>query len=74
MVWGECVRVVDVIIDVGYSKWPCLIIDEMVEATTREYHERGNGEGSYARASEHVRTSLLFRMECALRAAEEARR
>ena len=53
---------------------PRPITDEMVAAAAREYHERGNGEGSYARASEHVRTSLLFRMECALRAAEEARR
>ena len=53
---------------------PRPITDEMVEAAAREYHERGNGEGSYARASGHVRTSLSFRMECALRAAEEARR
>ena len=53
---------------------PRPITDEMVEAAAREYHERGNGEGSYARASEHVRTSLLFRMECALNAAEGARR
>ena len=50
------------------------VTGEMVEAAAREYHERGNGEGSYARASGHVRTSLSFRMECALRAAEEARR
>ena len=53
---------------------PRPITDEMVKAAAREYHERGNGEGSYARASEHVRTSLSFRMECALRAAEGARR
>lgn len=53
---------------------PRPITDEMVEAAAREYHERGNGEGSFARMSGHVRTSLLFRMKCALRAAEEARR
>jgi hypothetical protein len=53
---------------------PRPITDEMVEAAAREYHERGNGEGSFARTSGHVRTSLLFRMKCALRAAEEARR
>ena len=53
---------------------PRPITDEMVEAAAREYHERGNGEGSFARMSGHVRTSLLFRMKCALEAAEEARR
>ena len=68
--WGECVRAADAIIDAGYSKRPRPITDEMVEAAAREYHERGNGEGSYARASEHVRTSLLFRMKCAFNAAE----
>lgn len=59
-----------VLLDAGYSKGPRPITDEMVEAAAREYHERGNGEGSYARASEHVRTSLLFRMKCAFNAAE----
>ena len=68
--WGECVRAADAIIDAGYSKRPRPITDGMVEAAAREYHERGNGEGSYARASEHVRTSLLFRMKCAFNAAE----
>ena len=67
----EVLRVVEA---AGYSKGPRPITDEMVEAAARKYHERGNGEGSYARASEHVRTSLLFRMECALNAAEGARR
>ena len=60
----------DAILAAGYSKGPRPITDEMVEAAAREYHERGNGEGSYARASEHVRTSLLFRMKCAFNAAE----
>ena len=64
----------DAILAAGYSKGPRPITDEMVEAAAREYHERGNGEGSFARMSGHVRTSLLFRMKCALRAAEEARR
>ena len=72
--WGECVRAADAILAAGYSKGPRPITDEMVEAAAREYHERGNGEGSFARMSGHVRTSLLFRMKCALRAAEEARR
>ena len=64
----------DAILAAGYSKGPRPITDEMVEAAAREYHERGNGEGSFARMSGHVRTSLLFRMKCALEAAEEARR
>ena len=64
----------DAILADGYSKGPRPITDEMVEAAAREYHERGNGERSFARASGHVRTSLLFRMKCALGAAEEARR
>jgi len=64
----------DAILAAGYSKGPRPITDEMVEAAAREYHERGNGEGSFARMSGHVRTSLLFRMKCALRAAEGARR
>ena len=64
----------DRILAAGYSKGARPIPDEMVEVAAREYHERGNGEGSYARMSGHVRTSLLFRMKCALRAAEEARR
>lgn len=64
----------DALIADGYRKGPRPITDEMVEAAAREYHERGNGEGSFARMSGHVRTSLLFRMKCALRAAEEARR
>ena len=65
---------VDRIIASDFRKGPRPITDEMVEAAAREYHERGNGEGSFARMSGHVRTSLLFRMKCALRAAEEARR
>lgn len=43
--------------------------DAQVEAAAHEYHERGNGEGSFDRMAAHVRTSLLFRMGCALRAA-----
>lgn len=43
--------------------------DAAVLAAAREYHERGNGEGSFDRASGHVRTSLIFRMRAALRAA-----
>lgn len=43
--------------------------DAQAEAAAREYHERGNGEGSFDRMADHVRTSLLFRMGCALRAA-----
>ena len=62
---------VDDLIELGE---PRPITDEMVKAAAREYHERGNGEGSFARMSGHVRTSLLFRMKCALGAAEEARR
>ena len=68
--WGECVRAADAILAAGYSKGPRPITDEMVEAAAREYHERGNGEGSFARMSGHVRTSLLFRMKCAFNAAE----
>ena len=76
---GDCWRGVSselssVISAAGYSKGPRPITSEMVEAAAREYHERGNGDGSYARASGHVRTSLLFRMKCALGAAEGARR
>ena len=70
----ESANMLRVVEAAGYSKGPRPITDEMVESAAREYHERGNGEGSYARASEHVRTSLLFRMKCALNAAEEARR
>jgi len=44
------------------------ITKEMIEAAAREYHERGNGEGSFDRIAEHVRSSLLFRMGCALEA------
>ncbi|QRI45096.1 hypothetical protein QEH45_gp42 [Microbacterium phage Shocker] len=47
--------------------------DAQVEAAAREYHERGNGEGSFDRMADHVRTSLLFRMRAALRAAGGAR-
>lgn len=72
--WGECVRAADAILADGYAKGPRPITGEMVEAAACEYHERGNGEGSFARTSEHVRTSLLFRMKCALNAAEGARR
>lgn len=43
--------------------------DAQVAAAAREYHERGNGEGSFDRMANHVRVSLLFRMGCALRAA-----
>lgn len=64
----------DAILADGYSKVPRPITDEMVEAAAREYHERGNGEGSFARTSGPVRASLLFRMKCALGAAEAARR
>ena len=70
----QSAQVMLVLLDAGYAKGPRPITDEMVEAAAREYHERGNGEGSFARMSGHVRTSLLFRMKCALRAAEEARR
>lgn len=45
------------------------VSEGMVARAAHEYHERGNGEGSFERASEHVRTSLLFRMRCALSAA-----
>ena len=66
----QSAQVMLVLLDAGYRKGPRPITGEMVEAAAREYHERGNGEGSYARASEHVRTSLLFRMKCAFNAAE----
>lgn len=51
----------------------CEPSDAQIEAAAREYHERGNGEGSFDRMADHVRTSLLFRMGCALRAAGGAR-
>lgn len=47
--------------------------DAQVEAAAREYHERGNGEGSFDRMADHVRISLLFRMRAALRAVGGAR-
>lgn len=43
--------------------------DAQVQAAAREYHERGNGEGSFDRIAEHIRASLVFRMRAALRAA-----
>lgn len=43
--------------------------EEQIERAAQEYHERGNGEGSFDRMAEHVRVSLLFRMGCALTAA-----
>lgn len=43
--------------------------EKQVEAAAREYHERGNGEGSFDRVADHIRASLLFRIRAALRAA-----
>lgn len=43
--------------------------DTNVVAAAREYHERHNGRGSFDTVPDHVRTSLIFRMSAALRAA-----
>ncbi|MGO2600909.1 MAG: hypothetical protein ACTH7X_08980 [Brevibacterium aurantiacum] len=47
--------------------------DAEVIGAAREYHERGNGEGSFERMADHVRDSLIFRMRAALLAAQEVR-
>lgn len=45
------------------------ITDEMVERAAREYHECGNGAGSFDRMAEYVQARLLFRIRAALEAA-----